>query len=115
MQTALTDNQTQKSVTFLLDCEDGQQSPLQSDKIYNYTSNHIVIYGKSPYACPLFEISSLWTALSDNEFIFGVVLFVIGFIMLFYGILMTHLMIFLAAYFLSFAVFTGIFTAFLTP
>lgn len=35
--------------------------------------------------------------------------------MLFFGILMTHLMIFLAAYFLSFAVLTGIFTAFLGP
>ena len=33
--------------------------------------------------------------------------------MLFYGVLMTHLMIFLAAYFLSFALLTGIFTAFL--
>lgn len=52
-------------------------------------------------------------ALTDNSFIFGVVLFVIGFIMLFFGILMTHLMIFLTAYFLSFALLTGIFTAFL--
>jgi hypothetical protein len=42
-------------------------------------------------------------------------MFVVGFIMLFYGILMTHLMIFLAAYFLSFAALIGIFTAFLGP
>jgi len=35
--------------------------------------------------------------------------------MLFYGILMTHLMIFLAAYFLSFAALMGIFSAFLGP
>jgi hypothetical protein len=42
-------------------------------------------------------------------------MFVIGFIMLFYGILMTHLMIFLAAYFLSFAATMGIFTTFLGP
>jgi hypothetical protein len=54
-------------------------------------------------------------ALSDNKLIFGSILFVVGFIMLFYGILMTHLMIFLAAYFLSFAALTGIFTAFLSP
>lgn len=35
--------------------------------------------------------------------------------MLFFGILMTHLMIFIAAYFLSFAGLTGVFTAFLGP
>ena len=35
--------------------------------------------------------------------------------MLFYGILMTHLMIFLTAYFLSFAVLIIIFSAILTP
>lgn len=35
--------------------------------------------------------------------------------MLFYGILMTHLMIFLTSYFLSFAILASIFTAFLTP
>jgi|JI9StandDraft_2_1071091.scaffolds.fasta_scaffold1078113_1 hypothetical protein len=69
----------------------------------------------SPYACPVFELSSLWTALEDNKFIFGIVMFVVGFVMLFYGILMTHLMIFLTAYFLTFAVLASIFTAFLTP
>lgn len=35
--------------------------------------------------------------------------------MLFYGILMTHLMIFLTAYFLAFAVLVSIFSAILTP
>jgi hypothetical protein len=35
--------------------------------------------------------------------------------MLFFGVLMTHLMIFIAAYFLSFAVLTMISTAFLRP
>lgn len=63
----------------------------------------------------MFELSSIWSALTENKFIFGVVLFVVGFIMLFFGILMTHLMIFIAAYFLSFAVLLGIFTAFLRP
>lgn len=67
------------------------------------------------YACPVFELSSIWSALTDNLLIFGFILFVVGFIMLFYGILMTHLMIFLAAYFLSFAILFGIFTAFLSP
>lgn len=63
----------------------------------------------------MFELSSIWQALSDNKIIFGVILVVVGFIMLFYGILMTHLMIFLTAYFLTFAVLASIFTAFLTP
>lgn len=35
--------------------------------------------------------------------------------MLFYGILMTHLMIFLTSYFLTFAVLASILSAFLTP
>lgn len=35
--------------------------------------------------------------------------------MLFYGILMTHLMIFLTSYLLTFAVLASIFSAFLTP
>ena len=63
----------------------------------------------------MFELSSIWKGLTDNSFIFGTVLFVVGFIMLFYGILMTHLMIFIAAYFLSFAVLLGLFTTFLRP
>jgi hypothetical protein len=76
---------------------------------------NLVIYGTTSYACPVFELSSIWTALTDNSLIFGIILFVVGFIMLFFGILMTHLMIFIAAYFLSFAVLLGIFTAFLRP
>jgi len=35
--------------------------------------------------------------------------------MLFFGILMTHLMIFLASYFMSFALLIGIATAFIGP
>lgn len=74
-----------------------------------------MIYGNTPFACPVFEISSLWKALEDNLFIFGIIMLIVGFIMLFFGILMTHLMIFITAYFLSFAVLAAIFTAFLTP
>ena len=77
--------------------------------------SELMISGESEYACPVFEISTLWRAISENKMIFGVLLFVIGFIMLFYGILMTQLMIFLTAYILTFAVLSGISTAFLTP
>lgn len=73
------------------------------------------IKAKTSSACPVFQISSLWVALSENSLIFGILIFVLGFIMLFYGILMTHLMIFLTSYFVSFAVIGGIFTTFLGP
>ena len=69
----------------------------------------------SPYACPVFELSSIWRALSENKLVFGVVLVIIGFVMLFFGILMTHLMIFITAYMLSFAALATLFTAFLRP
>lgn len=78
-------------------------------------ANKIVIYGTTPYACPVFQLSSIWKALTENLLIFGIVLFIVGFVMLFFGVLMTHLMIFITAYFLSFAVLTGIFTAILRP
>ena len=75
----------------------------------------LVIKGKSPHACPVFQLSSIWTAISDNAWIFGIILIMVGFIMLFFGVLMTHLMIFISAYFLSFAILGSIFTAILGP
>jgi hypothetical protein len=39
----------------------------------------------------------------------------VGFVMLFFGVLMTHLMIFITAYFLSFAVLALISSSFLRP
>jgi hypothetical protein len=38
-----------------------------------------------------------------------------GFNMLFYGLLMINLTVFIAGYFISFAILGGIFTVFLTP
>lgn len=79
------------------------------------SNQKLIIYGSTPYACPVFELSSIWKAISDNLLIFGSILVIVGFIMLFFGVLMTHLMIFIAAYFLSFAVLTLIASTFLRP
>jgi hypothetical protein len=43
----------------------------------------------SQYGCPIFEISSIWQAISDNLIIFGIILTLVGALTLFYGILMT--------------------------
>ena len=102
-----------RSTVFLLDCEESEDDLGKIN--WKKVDNQILITGESPFACPVFEISSIWTALSDNKLIFGLVLFALGFVMLFYGILMTHLMIFLTAYFLGFAVLIIIFSAILTP
>lgn len=75
----------------------------------------MVIYGMSPYACPVFELSSIWKALTENQLIFGVLMVIVGFVMLFFGILTTHLMIFISAYLLSFAALSAIVTIFLRP
>jgi hypothetical protein len=42
-------------------------------------------------------------------------MFIVGFVMLFFGVLMTPLMIFIAAYFLSFATLALIASTFLRP
>jgi hypothetical protein len=109
-------NETQLlETTFILSCDVANNGTLTNMFSNHSTMTNLVIYGTTSYACPVFELSSIWTALTDNSLIFGIILFVVGFIMLFFGILMTHLMIFIAAYFLSFAVLLGIFTAFLRP
>jgi len=75
----------------------------------------LTINGKSPHGCPVFQLSSIYAAISDNSWIFGIILIAVGFIMLFFGVLMTHVVIFVSAYFLSFAVLVSIFTAFMGP
>lgn len=104
-----------KSTQFILSCDAASTADISNIKVNALDMDKLIIYGTSPYACPVFSLGSIWKALTENSFIFGVVLFVMGFIMLFFGILMTHLMIFIAAYFLSFAVLMGVATAFLTP
>lgn len=104
-----------KTTDFLLDCTPSVSQPLSNIRVNDPTVSKLIINGESSYVCPVFELSSIWSALTDNLFFFGIILFLVGFIMLFYGILMTHLMIFIAAYFLSFAILFGLFTAFLTP
>lgn len=47
--------------------------------------------------------------------ILGIILFIIGFQMLFYGLLMINVTVFIAGYFISFAILGGIFTVFLGP
>lgn len=63
----------------------------------------------------MFQISSLWATLEDNSFVLGIVLFVLGFQLLFYGLLMINVTVFIAGYFISFAILGGIFTVFLGP
>jgi hypothetical protein len=103
------------STQFILSCDAANTADLSNIRVNASDIDKLIIYATSPYACPVFELSSIWRALTDNSFIFGVVLFVVGFIMLFFGILMTHLMIFITAYFLSFAVLMGVVSAFLRP
>src|SRR5690606_32000314 len=78
-------------------------------------NSSLVIKGESAYGCPVFQISSLWTTLEEHSVIFGIILFVLGFQMLFYGLLMINVTVFIAGYFISFAILGGIFTVFLGP
>lgn len=52
--------------------------------------------------------------LQSHSLVLGVVMVLLGTVMLFYGILMTHLVIFLATYCLCLAVLVGVATAFLS-
>ena len=109
------EDQIQRETVFMLDCQENKNPELTRIKVVDLDMERLIIAGQTPYACPIFELNSLWQALSDNRIIFGIIIFSLGFIMLFYGILMTHLMIFLTSYFLTFALLTSIFTLFLTP
>lgn len=55
-------NQTQRSTIFLLDCEPDDTPYLTNIRVESLTDETLVIKGMSPYACPVFELSSLWTA-----------------------------------------------------
>ena len=53
--------------------------------------------------------------MSENSLIFGIILVIVGFQMLFFGLVMIQVTIFIAAYFLSFVVLGAIFTLILGP
>jgi hypothetical protein len=104
----------QRETIFALDCEENKDPALTKIRAQMQDDDTLLIFGQTPYACPVFELSSFWVALEDNKFIIGIVMLVVGFIMLFFGILMTQLMIFLTAYFLTFIVLASLFSLLLT-
>lgn len=104
-----------RQTAFELECNEATDKVLEDIEVKLTNNNMLSIMGKSPYACPIFTMQSIWQTLDNNKIIFGIILFIIGFIMLFYGVLMIHLMVFLATFFLSFAALLGIFSAFLNP
>lgn len=60
------------------------------------------VLGYSKYACPIIDINRFWAVLAQNTVIFGIVLFCIGLVELFYGKRLLKPTIFIAAYGLSF-------------
>lgn len=103
-----------KAATFRIFCSDEDYF---DQKYYKFTNNNnvLVITGESSSGCPVFQISSLWTTLEEHQVILGIILFLLGFQLLFYGLLMINVTVFIAGYFVSFAIYGGIFTVFLGP
>lgn len=79
------------------------------------TEEKITIEANSLYGCPAFEVSNLWAVFLDNQILFGVILFVLGLYMLFYGRVTIEVTIFVGIFFISFAVVGSIFTLFVSP
>ena len=50
-----------------------------------------------------------------NIILWSIIVFLLGFQLLFYGLLMINVTVFIAGYFISFAIYGGIFTVFLGP
>jgi hypothetical protein len=40
----------------------------------------LTIIGNSQYGCPVFDTNRFWTLLAEHTFVFGVVLFIVGFL-----------------------------------
>jgi hypothetical protein len=95
-------------------CSDEEYFKQKSVRFEN-NGSRLVIRGESAYGCPVFQISSLWTTLEEHQLILGIILFLLGFQLLFYGLMMINLTVFIAGYFISFAIYGGIFTVFLGP
>jgi hypothetical protein len=53
----------QRKVQFLLDCEENDEPWLTKTELGTVDDSLIVIKGESPYACPVFELNSMWRAL----------------------------------------------------
>lgn len=74
-----------------------------------------MIKGNSEYGCPVFEVSSIWKVFEDNWILIGIVLFIVGAHMLFFGRATIETTIFIAGFLISFAVLGAIFTIFVNP
>lgn len=95
-----------------LECHEDEAFNVEAPTV---DGKEIRIRGRTKYGCPVFEVSSIWKVFKDNWIVIGLILFVLGLHLLFFGRTTIETTIFIASFLIIFAVLGAIFTLFVSP